>query len=78
MRVELEVNLRPRRPGAEPVETSEAKVEKRRQDREDRMLRRIALVRVIEDKIASGEFTDLADVARRCRVSRARISQLSS
>ena len=76
MRVELEVDLRPTRPEAAAVETPEAKAEKRRRDREDIWLRRIALARVIEAGIVSGEFTDLADAARRCGVSRARVSQV--
>ena len=76
MRMELEVDLRPARPETAAVETPEAKAEKRRRDRKERRLRRIALAQVIEAKIADGEFADLADVARRCGVSRARVSQL--
>ena len=76
MRVELNVDLRPTRPEAAVVETPEAKAEKRRQGREERWLRRIALARVVESKIACGEFADLADAARRCGTSRARLSQL--
>ena len=76
MRVELEIDLQPVRPEAAPVETLEAKAEKRRRNREERMLRRIALARLIEARIADGEFADLADVARWCGVSRARMSQV--
>ena len=77
MRVELVVNLRAvrRRPVPRPVD-AEARAEKQRLAREDRWLRRIALVRLIEDRIASGDFASLADVARRCGVSRARVSQV--
>jgi len=79
MRVELDVDLRPAGPGAEAkgkaVVNPEVTAEKQRQSREDRMLRRIALARVIEAGIVGGEFADLADVARRCNVSRARASK---
>jgi hypothetical protein len=44
--------------------------------REERRLRRIALARAIEARITRGEFIDMADVARRCVVSRACISKL--
>ena len=78
MRVELQVDLRPerRRPVAKPVVDAEARAEKQRLAREDRRLRQIALARLIEDRIASGQFASLADVARRCLVSRARVSQV--
>ena len=56
----------------------EVRAEARRRSREDRWLRRVALARVIEAGIASGDFTDLADVAKQCQVSRARVSQLVS
>ncbi len=75
MRVELDVNIRPA--GPDPTATDvapELRAENQRRDREDRWLRRIALARVIEARIVEEEFTDLADVARRCRVSRARVS----
>jgi hypothetical protein len=77
MRVELQVDLRAerRRPVAKPVVNNEARAEAQRLAREDRWLRRIALARLIEAKIATGEFASLADVARRCGVSRARVSQ---
>jgi AraC-like DNA-binding protein len=58
--------------------TAETQAEKQRLAREDRHLRQIALARLIEDRIAAGEFASLADVARRCGVSRARVSQVSS
>ena len=76
MRLELEVDLRPVRPGAEakPVADKKARAEVLRREREERMLRRVALARVIEGRIAAGGFVDLADAARRCGVSRARVS----
>ena len=80
MRVELEVDLRPA--GPEPVASEkhvvdpEVRAAQQRRDREERWLRRIALAQVIEARIAAGVFADLADVARRCGVSRARISQV--
>ena len=78
MRVELSVDLRPirRRPVAKPVVDAGARAEKQRLAREDRRLRQIALARLIEERIASGEFASLADAARRCGVSRARVSQV--
>lgn len=78
MRVELDVDLRPAGPGAETkvkaVVNPEVRAEKQRRSREERMLRRIALARVIETGIYGGEFADLADVARCCGISRARVS----
>ena len=59
-----------------PVVDAEARAEKQRLAREDRRLRQIALAQLIEDRIASGEFASLADAARRCGVSRARVSQV--
>ena len=76
MRMELEVDLRSTRPEAAAMETPEARAEKQRRDREERKLRRIALAQVIEAGIAAREFTDLSDAARRCGVSRARVSQV--
>lgn len=81
MRIELDVDLRPTGPGPvageKPVVDPEARADKQRRDREERMLRRIALARVIEDWVATCKYADLADAARQCRVSRAQISQLS-
>lgn len=80
MRVELVVNLRPepRRPKAatKPVADPVARAEKQRVACEDRRLRQIALARLIEERIASGQFASLADVVRKCGVSRARVSQV--
>lgn len=82
MRVELSVNLRHGKPVLEakkkPVINLEAKAEKWRRDREDRWLQRLALAHVVAHAIDCGEFTDMAAVARRCGVSRARISNLVS
>ena len=77
MRVELQVDLRPngRRPVAKPVVDAGARAENQRLAREDRRLRQIALARLIEERVASGDFASLADAARRCGVSRARVSQ---
>ena len=44
--------------------------------RADRRLYFIALARHIEDLVDSGKFESLAAVARACRVSRARVSQI--
>ena len=44
--------------------------------RSDRRLYFIALARHIEEVVDSGEFESLAAVARACRVSRARVSQI--
>ena len=78
MRVTLAVDLRPTRRTsvAKPIVDAKARAEKLRRYQEDRRLRRIALAQVIEAKIATGEFASLADAARRCGVSRARVSQV--
>ncbi len=78
MRVEVEIDLRPTRPEpeAKPAVDPEVVAEKRRSSSEDRQLRRIALAQVIEARIAAGEFKDMAEVAQRCRVSRARLSTI--
>ena len=80
MRVELEVDLRPARPVAktEPVDDPKKKAEKQRRDREERTLRRIALAQAIEAGVAAGTFTDLADAARRCGVSKSMVSKVVS
>jgi hypothetical protein len=80
MRIELDVDLRPERPEpvVKPVVDPEFVADKRGRAREDRLLRRIALAQVIETRIAAGEFADLADVAYRCHVSRARVSAVVS
>jgi hypothetical protein len=44
--------------------------------RTERRLYFIALARHIEEAVGSGEYESLAEVARACRVSRARVSQL--
>ena len=44
--------------------------------RADRRLYLMALARHIEEAVDSGEFESLAAVARACRVSRARVSQI--
>jgi len=46
--------------------------------RTDRRLYFIALARHIEESVDSGEFESLAEVARACRVSRARVSQIAN
>lgn len=78
MRVELDVDLRPTKPEPEkkPVADPEVVAEKRARGREEKFLRRIALAQIIEAKIADGTFVDLADTARRCDTSRARISRI--
>ncbi|MEZ4387213.1 MAG: hypothetical protein R3D98_06475 [Candidatus Krumholzibacteriia bacterium] len=80
MKIKLDVDLRPAGTGPvakeKPVVDPEVRADELRRDREERMLRRIALARVIEARIAAGDFADLADTARRCGVSGARVSQL--
>ncbi len=78
MRVELDVELRPVSRGSANESISETipRAELQRRDREERRLKRIALARTIDAGIANGTFADLADVARRCGVSRARVSKL--
>lgn len=78
MRVELNLNLGSNREPASRnlernSETREAAVSR---NRENRKLQRIALARIITLAIDSGRFSDLADVSRRCAVSRACISKL--
>jgi hypothetical protein len=77
MRVELDVDLRPARsePSPKPVVDPEFTAEKRRRRRTEQFLRRVALARVIEAAIRSGDFEDLAKLARQCRVSRALVSK---
>jgi hypothetical protein len=78
MRVELDVDLRPAGPALKPkpVVDPEVVAENRGRAREERLLRRIALAQVVETRIAAGAFADMADVARRCGVSRARMSTI--
>jgi hypothetical protein len=78
MRVELDVDLRLARPEPEPKPAADpaSPEEKLRRYQEERFLRRLALVRVIEARIAAGEFKDMAEVAQRCHVSRARMSKI--
>lgn len=77
MRVELSVDLRPTKPEPEvkPVVDSEVVAEKRRCASDERLLRRIALAQAIEARIAVGEFKDMAEAAKQCHVSRARMSK---
>lgn len=78
MRVELDIALRPERTDRVPAPVAESvsAAVRQHQLKEERWLRRIALARVIEDAITAGEFEDLADVARRCGISRALVSHL--
>ena len=46
--------------------------------RTERRLYFIALARHIEDAVDSGQFNSLAAVARACKVSRARVSQIAN
>jgi len=46
--------------------------------RTDRRLYFVALARHIEEAVVSGEFESLAAVARACKVSRARVSQIAN
>ena len=50
---------------------------KRCLDREERRLRQLALAQHIDHLVVSGQVESLADVARMCGVSRARVSQLA-
>lgn len=45
--------------------------------RAERRLYFIALARHIEEAVDSGQFESLASIARACRVSRARVSQIA-
>jgi hypothetical protein len=76
MRIELEVNLQSSDTGR--ASKDDAEIKQPGLSREDRWLRRIALARAIEARISSREFTDLADVARRCGVSRSRVSVITA
>lgn len=52
------------------------KAERQRQERAARKARNLALAYYIDSLIRSGEVADLAEVARMCGVSRARVSAL--
>jgi hypothetical protein len=75
MSVEFEVNLRPTGAAPNPVVDREVVAANRFRAREERFLRRATLARVVEARIAAGEFDDMADPARRRHVSRARMSK---
>ena len=75
LRVEFRLPTRTRpRPKPEPGE----KAERQRQDRAVRRARNLALAYWIDSLIRSGQVEDLAEMARLCRVSRARVSKLMS
>jgi hypothetical protein len=63
-----------RRPQQKPVPEPGVKAERLRVDRAARRARNLALAYWIDGLIRSGEVASPAEVARRCGVSRARIS----
>jgi len=75
LRVELEVDLGRRDKPASQHDKAD-KADNRRLDREERRLRQLALAYHIDHLIVSGQVDSLAEVARTCGVSRARVSQL--
>ena len=77
MRVELEVDLR-RRDRQPPPSGHADNAEKLRLDREERRLRQLALAQHIDYLVVTGRVDSLADVARMCGVSRARVSQVKN
>ncbi|MBK9304488.1 MAG: hypothetical protein IPM94_11510 [bacterium] len=78
LRVEFKMAASNRRPVPKPKPTPEAAVERKRQDRVARRARNLALAYYIDGLVRSGEIADLADVARMCGVSRARVSKVVS
>jgi len=76
--VELKVNLGPEQKPASPARPSNRKAQEAAasRDRENRWLRRIALARVVARAINDGDFADMANLARHCGVSRARLSNV--
>ena len=76
MKVEMTVNWAelPKEPRKKPEPTFEGPEPPR--SRADRRLWYIAVAREIEAAVRSGRFSSYADAARRCGVSRARVSQL--
>lgn len=74
LRVEFSVQLAGRRPA--PKAAPGAKRERQRVDRSARRARNLALARWIDGLIRRGEVADLAEVARMCGVSRARVSKI--
>ena len=78
MRLEIEVDLKTRKNNSGRQQHESASLASNRSHRtsEERRLRRIALARAIFAAISRGEFVDMADVARQCGVSRARISHV--
>ncbi len=72
LRVEFRVELGNPRPAPKPG----ARAERQRVDRAARRARNLALAYWIDGLIRSGEVATLSEVARRCRVSRARVSNI--
>lgn len=72
LRVEFRVNLRRRSPAPKPEPG--AKAERQRLDRAARKARNLALAYWIDHLIRTGQVADLAEVARMCGVSRARVT----
>ena len=75
MRVKIEVDLRGR---VRRLQSSDKanRATVRRMDREERRLRQIALAQHIDHLIVTGQVGSLAEIARMCGVSRARVSRL--
>jgi hypothetical protein len=76
VRVELEIDLR-RRDRPAPLSGKAEKAEKRRLDREERRLRQIALAYHIDHLVVTDQVESLAEIARMCGLSRARVSQVT-
>lgn len=75
LRVEFRVELG-KRPAA-PKPQPEAKAERQRRDRAVRRARNLALAHWIDHLIQVSEVTDLADAAKMCGVSRARLTAIT-
>jgi hypothetical protein len=72
--IEFRVDLGNRRPAPKPEPG--AKAERQRVDRAARRARNLALAYWIDRLVRSGEVADLAAMARMCRVSKARNSNV--
>lgn len=74
--MEFKMAVAGRRPVLKPKVDPVATAERRRQNRAARKARNLALAHYIDALVRSGEVADLADVARMCGVSRARVSKI--
>ena len=74
----VEFRLSPTKTPPSPKPPPGARAERQRQERAARKARNLAFAYWIDGLVRSGEAADLAAVARRCYVSRARVSRLLS